>query len=280
MSLLHMVTDGHLGGYIEGGDPGTWNPRMWAWGVDRWGIASVLDVGCGEGWSTKYFRDLGLRALGVDGCQQAIDRTVATGHVALHDFCSAPFTTDAGWDLIWSCEFLEHVDRQYVPNILATFSQAKKAVVVTHALPGQAGHHHVNCQPATYWIEWIEALGFRCAIGESIRARQLALDDYLGTKFFAESGLVFLRDPQRSPPSPATWQRIAGAAGELAPGWGRASYRRAWRIAHSIDWGFRRSALSRAHNTWRRSQKQLLRQGGPLVAKVAAGATPTMRRAA
>ena len=31
---------------------------------------------------------------------------------------------------------------------------------MTHALPGQPGHHHVNCQPIEYWVAVMQAFGF------------------------------------------------------------------------------------------------------------------------
>src|SRR5688572_33082149 len=64
MAKLEMIKDGHLGGYIRGGDPGTWCPHLWSWVVEQFGIKSVLDVGCGEGHSTRFFRDLGCDVLG------------------------------------------------------------------------------------------------------------------------------------------------------------------------------------------------------------------------
>ena len=35
-----------------------------------------------------------------------------------------------------------------------------KYVAMTHAVPGQGGHHHVNCQPREYWIEHMARFGF------------------------------------------------------------------------------------------------------------------------
>ena len=61
MSKMLMVRDGHLGGYIQGGDPGTWCPHLWSWIVKEFEIRSVLDVGCGEGHSTKFFHDLAAK---------------------------------------------------------------------------------------------------------------------------------------------------------------------------------------------------------------------------
>ena len=63
---LEIVRDGHLGGYVRGGDPGTWCPNLWNWAVDAFDVQSVLDVGCGEAHSTRFFHQLGCEALGVE----------------------------------------------------------------------------------------------------------------------------------------------------------------------------------------------------------------------
>lgn len=194
MSQTEMIKDGHLGGYIRGGDPGTWCPNLWTFAVRELGVQSMLDVGCGEGHSTRFFQELGCQSHGVDGCPKAIADSVLPGQVSLHDFCTGSFEAPHPVDLIWSCEFLEHVDEAYLPNILQTFAQARLAIMITHAFPGQKGHHHVNCQPSSYWIQRIESLGFTCDIGLTRKARTTSLMDYERINHFGRGGLVFVRN--------------------------------------------------------------------------------------
>jgi SAM-dependent methyltransferase len=245
MSKLAMVRDGHLGGYIHGGDPGTWCPQLWSWVVREFGVQSVLDVGCGEGHSTKFFHALGCEALGVDGCQQAIEDSVIPGCVVRHDFCQGPFLTDRCYDLIWSCEFLEHVKREFVPNVLKTFASSAKVILITHAFPGQEdGHHHVNCRPSSYWIRQIEALGFHCHVARTRQARTITLADYPGINHFARSGLVFVRR-DNTPPEDF---RV-----------GASSFLPAKMKSLRINGGFRWSGAYRLQRRKRRAQKRLTR---------------------
>jgi SAM-dependent methyltransferase len=172
----------HLGGYLIGGDQGSYYPDLWHWLVTKYHLRSVVDVGCGEGHSVAYFRGLGCAVLGIDGIAQDAEDIVQ------HDYSTGPYPHALGeFDLCWCCEFVEHVEAEYEENFLATFAHAR-IIAMTHGLPGQGGHHHVNCQPPDYWIERMREHGFRLNRPATRRARQLTPNGY-----FDWSGLVFVR---------------------------------------------------------------------------------------
>lgn len=248
MPKLPMVTDGHLGGYIRGGDPGTWCPNLWSWVVAEFGVRSVLDVGCGEGHSAKFFRDRGCEVLGLEGCEQAIADSVIPDRVVRHDFCAGPYHPDRRYDLVWSCEFLEHVEARYLPNILATFAHAGKVILVTHAFPGQDdGHHHVNCRPSSFWIRQFESLGFTCDLRLTRQARAVTLRDYRGVNHFARSGLLFVRNSD-APAAASGWWASLGAS--------LSARYRAFLLHHR----FRLSGEFRRHVRKRRAEKRLAKR--------------------
>lgn len=118
---------------------------------------SFLDIGCGPGGMIRQAARRGIEAWGVDG-----DYTLDFGDIdiVIHDFTSGPLDLDREFDLGWSVELLEHVDERYLENIQPAFG-ACRHVFITHALPGQPGHHHVNCRPDGYWISVFSAWGFR-----------------------------------------------------------------------------------------------------------------------
>jgi len=177
----------HLGGYIVGGDVATYYPQLWEWLVRERGVKSVIDVGCGEGHALAYFRDvLDCRVLGIDGVPQREASTVE------HDYTQGPLAIREPFDLVWSCEFVEHVEEQYVPNFLHTFTRAP-LVAMTHAEPGQPGHHHVNCRTADYWVGALAAVGFRFDTEMTMQARMMAAMNPNPINHFARSGLVFWR---------------------------------------------------------------------------------------
>ena len=119
-----------LGGYLAGGDKATIYPELWDWFVDDLSVENVLDVGCGEGHALQHFRQRGCTVLGFDGINQPDTMIVEW------DFTGgAPPEWDVGQvDLVWCCEFVEHVEERYVPNFLATF-EAAEMVAMTHAMP-------------------------------------------------------------------------------------------------------------------------------------------------
>lgn len=98
----------------------------------------------------------GLEASGCDG-----DHTIDFGgiDVEVHDFTTGPLYPAQIYDLGWSVEFLEHVEERFLDNVRPAF-RACRYVFVTHALPKQPGHHHVNLQKSLYWIDVFADWGF------------------------------------------------------------------------------------------------------------------------
>jgi SAM-dependent methyltransferase len=193
---LEMLKIGHLGGYIIGGDPATQYPDLWLWLVQELGIRSVLDVGCGDGTSLNTMRKIiesehgsGF-VIGIDGVGQVHDRIIRW------DYCDGPLTAFENYgefDLVWSCEFVEHVEERFMPNYLATFAASNHFLLMTHAEPGQPGHHHVNCRDVGYWIGALAAIGFRFDNDLTDTTRSLAKANDNPLNHYARSGLAFVK---------------------------------------------------------------------------------------
>jgi cyclopropane fatty-acyl-phospholipid synthase-like methyltransferase len=152
----------HLGGYIVGltpyGDPNTYATEVWDWMINN-NIKSVIDVGCGEGHSTKYFLDNGIDCIGIEGGEKAYINSPVKHNLILHDYTDGKYVLDKKYDAVWCCEFVEHVEERFIDNFLSTFKCAKK-IFMTHAVPGQEGYHHVNCQKSEYWIDKMSSIGY------------------------------------------------------------------------------------------------------------------------
>lgn len=177
----------HLGGYIEGGDEATYFPALWEWLVSVCGVRTVLDIGCGDGVALRYFRKLGCRVEGVDGVEQTDHR------IHQHDYTTGPYMVmRSHYDLIWCCEVVEHIEEQYLPNLIEDFKRGKM-VLMTHAFPGQPGHHHVNCRDAEYWKGVMAGAGFKYQEALTNATRWTAQKNESPWNHYARSGLAFRR---------------------------------------------------------------------------------------
>lgn len=196
----------HLGGSMTSqiGDPATYYPNMWSWAVALLDIHSVIDVGCGEGYSLDFFLDLGCDAHGVEGYAESISKSRHAEKIFCHDYEKQPYKPERIFDMAWCCEFVEHVEADKIDNFFATLKRAR-IVFMTFAIPGQGGHHHVNEQPQEYWLEAFQKRGFTLSVDLTNSARAVAVADQILYQnkmpmHFVDKGLVFLNsDLQETP---------------------------------------------------------------------------------
>ena len=153
------VLEGHLGGFYTTVDKASHCPEMFKYLVENLDINSVLDIGCGMGYQMQEFMKYCDEVVGVDGSEYATSNSPVKESIFKHDFSIGELETEDRFDLCWCCEFVEHVREEFRDNFLSSFAFCKY-VAMTHAVPGQGGHHHVNCQPREYWIEHMSRFGF------------------------------------------------------------------------------------------------------------------------
>lgn len=173
------VEEGHLGGYIRGGDSWTWEPHVWQFVLDECGdINTVVDVGAGEGHAARWFAKQGLDVTAIEGSLQACQDSVFP--LIHHDYTTGPLTVQPA-DLVYSCEFVEHVEARYAENFLTTFA-CGRYVLMTYADEGQPGYHHVNLQHWVYWVHLMQSIGYEFDKGFTDRLRQVATHPHLKTR--------------------------------------------------------------------------------------------------
>jgi hypothetical protein len=174
-----------LGGNIRHGDANTFCPKLWSYLIDRFAIRSMLDVGCGEGHAVNFFFRRGVMAHGIEGLRSNVARAVVP--VACHDLLVGPYYMPV--DFVWCCEVVEHIPPEKVDNLLDTLTNGR-VIAMTHGVPGQEGHHHVNCQPKEYWIEHMAKRGY--ALESSLDYyRKIAATEEVHN-YFASTGLLFV----------------------------------------------------------------------------------------
>lgn len=162
------------------------------------GCHTIIDVGCGPGGQVRSAIDLGYdRVLGVDGDPSLVKKHWNDdAHFVLHDFQNESYVPEFKPDLIWSCEFVEHVKPEYVDNFLKTFDTSQRYVVFTHAKPifkkGKrlTNKWHFNEQESDYWIEQMKRYGWVKNESMTLEAKRRST---MKRKFFKETGMVFER---------------------------------------------------------------------------------------
>jgi len=152
--------------------------------IQNHGVTSMLDVGCGPGGQVLQALDMGLQAQGIDG-DFTVDRP--GNHWCIHDYTQGPSPLKEQFDLVWSCEFVEHVYEEYMKNFLQDFARGTW-VCMTYAPPGYPGHHHVNCQPEQYWIDAMQNIGYAFSAADTKAVRSCSTQK---KKFVKKRGLVF-----------------------------------------------------------------------------------------
>jgi hypothetical protein len=169
----------HLGGFTEF-DPMGVVPTLWKHMVTKFGIKSLLDVGCGKGISTSWFVTHGLEYVQcVEGSHDAVSQSIVPTtpdyeRVVEHDFSLGPWWPPRTVDAVWCVEFTEHVGRNYQPNYLPSFRSAA-LIFVTHSNWG--GWHHVEVHDDEWWrIRW-EAAGLVYSQSLTDEARTVAMKD-------------------------------------------------------------------------------------------------------
>ena len=179
----HSESKAHLGGNIKEGDYNTFCPNVWTYLVNRFAVRSVLDLGSGRGYSSAFFKKLGCDTVAVDGLEDNVANALYP--TVLHDLESGPVTVNV--DLVHCQEVAEHIKEEYVCNLAKSLS-CGKFVLMTHALPGQEGYHHVNLQPPEYWIKLLDAYGLHVLYEDTMRVRDIANKE--GAIYVGQTGLV------------------------------------------------------------------------------------------
>jgi SAM-dependent methyltransferase len=172
---MSLVADGHLGGFITGGDPDTFDPVVWQDLVNRFKPQNLVDIGCGEGYAVEWFVNNGVDAIGIEGSTKALEKSPVKDRIIIHDFTTGPYTLQPKFDIAWSCEFVEHVEAKYSNNYMSAFCSAP-IVAMTYSEPqwSDGGHHHVNCQPQSYWNDKFAARGYQWMEEYSLYLRSIA----------------------------------------------------------------------------------------------------------
>ncbi len=118
---------------------------------------SLIDVGCATGDFVAGFLKMGIDAYGLEGTENVLSYLEIPSEklyifdlrTPLHD----QLIIIRSLDLALCLEVAEHIEPEYVDVFLDNLCSFSDKVLMSFAPPGQEGHHHVNCQESSYWID-------------------------------------------------------------------------------------------------------------------------------
>ena len=180
-------TKPHLGGNTLTRDKNTWAPSAWKFVVEKYKIEKITDLGSGEGYTSAWFCEQGLKVTSVEGLEINVRNAVIP--TILHDLTTGPFLKTT--DLVVCIEVVEHIEEKFLEYLLESMCQGKY-LFMTHAIPGQPGYHHVNCQDSSYWIDHLAKKKYKLLDEDSCAIRELADRDK--ARHVSRNGMLFVRE--------------------------------------------------------------------------------------
>jgi len=152
----------------------------------------VLDIGCGNGWYCRYFKDCFVPTVkGIEGNPDVVSIGIY-GDILEHDLTKPinyflPSLKSDSFDLVICLEVGEHIPARYekifIDNVVGFVS---KFLVLSWAVPEQPGRGHVNLKTNRYVIEKMKNKGL--SLDEK---RTRTLREYNSLWWFKQSVMAF-----------------------------------------------------------------------------------------
>ncbi len=119
----------------------------------------IVDIGCGCGVYSHFFRERGVEVVAIDGVTPPPEESFAVP-IELRDIAE-PFENVWGrFDLAVCFEVAEHIPESLSAPFLENITRLSDTLLLSAAPVDQGGHHHVNEQPKRYWKARLKELGF------------------------------------------------------------------------------------------------------------------------
>lgn len=120
---------------------------------------SVIDFGCGDGASLRWFREAGAHSIiGVD--QFGPDDWSRGIGLHLRKDLTQPIDLQKRAELVVCVEVAEHLPEPAADTLVRTLVAHGDRILFSAAPPGQGGSDHINEQPIEYWQRKFAAHGY------------------------------------------------------------------------------------------------------------------------
>jgi len=129
------------------------------------GASSIMDIGCGRGFTLWWLKQKGWEVWGCDFSEYA----VKTALLPIHRLDVVTDVIDEQADIVMCVDVLEHIDMEDLPAALANIrTSMRMAAIIQTFIPGVdknvVGKHaddHVTIMDKDSWQRLFEANGFR-----------------------------------------------------------------------------------------------------------------------
>ena len=145
---------------------------------ERHELATVFDIGCGDGSYVNYLNKTAVLAIGVDGNPHTPEISKDEDGC---NFCGVFDLTESlvhrmkRFGLILSLEVGEHIPVEHEGMFLRNVVKyANDWIILSWAIPGQNGDGHVNCRSNQYIIEQMLELKYAFVPQETAILREAA----------------------------------------------------------------------------------------------------------
>ncbi|RKR92783.1 methyltransferase family protein [Micromonospora pisi] len=156
--------------------------------------ATVIDVGCGEGWWADTFAGHGCEVIGVDGAY--VTGSPLGDRFIPHDLAlPLPAHLHGRFDLAVCLEVAEHLPPSRADSLVDDLCNLAPTLLFSAAIPGQGGVGHVNEQWPNYWVTRFKAHGWSV----SGALRWSIWNDDRVENWYRQNLLVATRTPEQFP---------------------------------------------------------------------------------
>jgi SAM-dependent methyltransferase len=115
---------------------------------------SIIDVGCGLGTWLKVAQEMGIADVrGVEGPWLKREDIVVASDLIVQVDLEKPFSLNRRFDMAVCLEVGEHLASTAAENLVDSLTAHADCVLYSAAIPFQGGHHHVNEQFLSYWVD-------------------------------------------------------------------------------------------------------------------------------
>lgn len=130
--------------------------------IERFGVRSLVEVGCGNAHWTQAGIDTGVADYAVvDGPWNDRDQLLVDRSRFLEADLRRPLQLGRRFDLALCLEVAEHVPHESADVVVRSLCALSDVILFGAAIPFQGGYGHINEQWPSWWREKFEREGYR-----------------------------------------------------------------------------------------------------------------------